>query len=58
MSVVIILPNDETKIAVWLKILDLREKGMGYKAIANYLNEIGIPSPDAGRSAYRSKCQA
>ena len=43
------IPQDESKIEVWLLILDLREKGWGIKRIAEYLNRLGIPSPDAGR---------
>ena len=46
---VVHLPDDDKKIAVWISILQMREQGVGIKAIANYLNERGIPSPDAGR---------
>jgi DNA invertase Pin-like site-specific DNA recombinase len=42
-----IVPKDETKIAVWVMILELREKGYGYKRIAAHLNGLGIPSPGA-----------
>lgn len=42
--------HDPHKIQIWLEILDLYgNKGWGYKRIATYLNERGIPSPDAGR---------
>ncbi len=45
-----IMPKDETKIHVWVMILDLYYNGkMGAKAIAGRLNELAIPSPDAGR---------
>ncbi|MFM7035786.1 MAG: recombinase family protein, partial [Planctomycetia bacterium] len=44
------LPKDETKIAVWIRILEWLEADWGYKRIANELNRLGIPSPDAGRT--------
>jgi DNA invertase Pin-like site-specific DNA recombinase len=46
---VLIIPKDEEKIKTWLYILRLKEDGWGYKAIVRHLNELGIPSPDAGR---------
>ena len=49
---VVILPDDEEKIARWLYILQLKEEGWGYKRIANHLNDQGIPSPAAG--SYRT----
>jgi hypothetical protein len=46
-----IKPKDETKIGIWLLILNLKfEKKWGGKRIAHYLNALGIPSPDAGRT--------
>jgi hypothetical protein len=46
-----IKPKDQKKIEVWLLILDLKfEKKWGGKRIAHYLNELGVPSPDAGRT--------
>lgn len=45
---VIIVPKDDTKIRTWLYILQLKEEGRGYKYIVRCLNELGIPSPDAG----------
>lgn len=47
---VVIVPNDEKKIEIWIHILWLKEQGWGYKRIARHLNELGIPSPDAGRT--------
>ncbi len=46
---VLIVPKDERKIETWLYMLRLKEQGSGYKAIVRRLNELGIPSPDAGR---------
>jgi len=34
---------------VWILMLDLAHQGWGAKRITNYLNKLGIPSPDAGR---------
>jgi hypothetical protein len=42
------LPHDEDKISILLKILDLKHAGWGTKRIAKYLNDHGIPSPNAG----------
>ena len=44
-----IFPKDEAKIATWLMILELKSQGWGLKRIAQHLNELGIPSPDAGK---------
>ena len=44
-----ILPKDEAKLATWCLILDMKHSGLGGKRIATRLNELGIPSPDAGR---------
>ena len=43
------LPRDEFKLDVWYMILEWRAGGMSYKKIALRLNDMGIPSPDAGR---------
>ncbi len=43
------LPRDEIKIGVWCMILEWRATGDSCKRIAARLNEMGIPSPDAGR---------
>ena len=43
-----IAPKDEEKIAVWLLILDLADRGWRPKRIAVHLNALGIPSPAAG----------
>ena len=45
-----VVPTDFEKIAIWLRILELKETGWGQKRIAKHLNELGIPSPDAGRT--------
>ena len=45
-----VVPKDPEKILIWLRILKLREQGWGFKRIAVALNEMGIPSPDAGRT--------
>lgn len=45
-----IMPKDLEKLAVWTQILELKLKGWGGRRIALYLNELGIPSPDAGRA--------
>ncbi len=46
---VVHLPVDSEKIAVWISMLEMREQGLGLKRISNQLNQLGIPSPDAGR---------
>lgn len=44
-----VIPDDPEKIMIWLNILEWKEQGWGIKRIAKKLNELGIPSPDAGR---------
>lgn len=44
-----IMPKDLDKLAVWVMMLDLKHQGWGGRQIANHLNALGIPSPDAGR---------
>jgi hypothetical protein len=44
------LPRDEEKIAIWCMILQWRAAGDSCKRIAARLNEMGIPSPDHGRT--------
>jgi predicted site-specific integrase-resolvase len=43
------LPRDEVKIGNWCMILEWRATGDSCKTIAARLNEMGVPSPDAGR---------
>ena len=43
------LPTDESKIGVWVRILEWLETGWGYKRVAEHLNKLGIPAPDIGR---------
>ena len=43
-----IFPKEESKIAIWLMILELKSQGWGLKRIASHLNALGIPSPGAG----------
>jgi hypothetical protein len=45
-----VMPKDLNKIAIWCHILDLKHQGWGATRIGNHLNEMGIPSPDAGRT--------
>ena len=45
-----IMPKDVAKLTVWIFILDLKHKGWGAPRIAQHLNGLGIPSPDAGRT--------
>jgi DNA invertase Pin-like site-specific DNA recombinase len=42
-------PGDDTKLKVRLYVLDLKHRGWGFKRIAVQLNQLGIPSPDAGK---------
>ena len=42
------LPKDTKKIATWISILEMKEQGLGFKRIADALNQLGIPSPSAG----------
>ena len=44
------VPKDPEKIAVWLQILNWKAQGWGIKRIAQKLNALGVPSPDAGRT--------
>ncbi len=44
------LPRDEEKIAIWCMMLEWREAGESCKRIAARLNQMGIPSPDNGRT--------
>ena len=44
------LPDDQEKLTNWLWILEMKEEGWGVKRIANRLNNLNIPSPDAGRT--------
>ncbi len=44
------LPHDEEKLAIWCTILEWRENGISYKKIAAKLNQMGIPSPNAGHT--------
>ncbi|GJM26222.1 MAG: hypothetical protein DHS20C16_26370 [Phycisphaerae bacterium] len=46
---VILVPHDWTKIAIWVRILDLADIGWGPKRIATLLTMEGIPSPGAGQ---------
>ena len=46
---VVFLPNDMTKIGIWVRILEWLEADWGYKRVAEHLNELGIPAPDADR---------
>ena len=43
-----IFPKEESKIAIWLMIIELKSQGWGLKRIASHLNALGIPSPGAG----------
>jgi hypothetical protein len=43
------LPYDLEKLRIWVTMLQWRAAGEGIKRIARKLNELGIPSPDAGR---------
>ncbi|HEY7308435.1 MAG TPA: recombinase family protein [Gemmataceae bacterium] len=44
------IPKDAEKIAIWLQMLEWKAKGWGIKRIAKQLNDLGIPSPNAGRT--------
>ncbi len=53
-----IKPKDSEKIRTWLRILHLHgEEKWGHKRIANHLNDLGIPSPNAGRVSRRNGIQ-
>lgn len=43
-----LLPSDPEKIGVWIQILEWLECEWGFKRVADELNRLGIPSPDAG----------
>src|SRR5262249_28807633 len=43
------LPEGRPELKTRLYILDLKHTGWGWKRIAVHLNQLGIPSPDAGR---------
>ena len=43
------LPHDEEKIGLWCMMLEWRAAGDSCKRIAARLNEMGIPSPNAGQ---------
>jgi len=45
-----IQPKNDSTFRTRLYILDLRAKGWGFKRIAVHLNQLGIPSPDAGKT--------
>lgn len=50
-----IKPKDMQKITTWLYIIDLYgNKHWGHLRIANHLNDLGIPSPNAGKIVTRS----
>ncbi len=44
------LPRDEKKIGIWCRMLEWRAAGDSCKRIAARLNDMGIPSPDKGRT--------
>jgi DNA invertase Pin-like site-specific DNA recombinase len=48
-----IKPKEWDKIRVWLWMIELAEKGLGVRAIANRLTEKGIPTPAAGTKRKR-----
>ena len=43
-------PKEWEKIGVWTLILELKYRGWGTKRIAKHLDDLGIPSPDAGKT--------
>ncbi len=45
-----IRPMDFEKLKVWIMILDLKRDGWGTKRIAIMLNDLGVPSPNAGQT--------
>ena len=47
---VAILPDDREKLGHILLMVDTREQGWGFKRIARYLTDLGIPSPAAGET--------
>jgi hypothetical protein len=44
------LPNDEQRIKTWVWILERLDAGWSTKRVAQRLNELGIPTRDAGRT--------
>ncbi len=46
------LPNDEQRIKTWIWILERLEAGWSTKRVAQRLNELGIPTRDAGRKRH------
>ncbi len=44
------LPNDEQRIKTWIWMLERLEAGWSTKRVAQRLNELGIPTRDAGRT--------
>lgn len=51
---VILVPGDASEIEVIKRIFSLRMAGLGYKAIANKLTEMGIPSPNGVKKRNRT----
>ena len=43
-----LLVNDRQKIQIWIRILEWLEAGWSAKRVANELNKLGIPTPNAG----------
>lgn len=43
-----VVPDDPKKIGVWLQMLEWKTQGWGVKRIAKHLNDLGVPSPNAG----------
>jgi DNA invertase Pin-like site-specific DNA recombinase len=46
------LPNDEQRIKTWIWMLERLEAGWSTKRVAQRLNELGIPTRDAGRKRH------
>ncbi|MFM7035444.1 MAG: recombinase family protein [Planctomycetia bacterium] len=46
------LPNDEQRIKTWIWMLERLEAGWSTKRVAQRLNELGIPTRDAGRTRH------
>jgi predicted site-specific integrase-resolvase len=44
------LPRDQEKLGIWCMMLEWRAAGESCKRIAARLNQMGIPSPDTGRT--------
>lgn len=45
-----VIPQVGFKLTTRLLILDLKQKGWGIKRIASHLDQLGVPSPDAGKT--------